>query len=343
MRIAIVGKGVIGLSCGLTLARDGHTVTILSRPPEREIVTTSMVAAAFWFPYLTTIDPTAGFDEADLAGPSLDHFLKLADVPEAYVTLAPAIEYVGQPATLPDRWWHRRPEVRFRAMSAAEIPTIPAFGPLTGGAEFRLPVVYMPGYLVWLADQYRRAGGLEQTIEIEALDQIRDFDVVVNCSGIDARTLAPDPEVTAIRGQVLSVRDVPYPHNTLYFLDSGDNFEKDPVYIVPRGKDVVLGGTAEPLPAELASLTSAEAHRGSDAVTARILERCSKLRPEFAGARDFTVKVGLRPYRAPIRMEWDGDEKRRTPVIHCYGHGGAGVTLSWGSAAVVSRLIGPRH
>jgi D-amino-acid oxidase len=342
MRIAVVGRGVIGLSCGLTLARDGHTVTILSRPPEREVVTTSMVAAAFWFPYLTTIDPTAGFDEADLAGPTLDHFLRVAKIPDAHVTLAEAVEYVGYPATLPDRWWHRRPEVRFRELSAAEIPTIPDFGPLTGGAEFKLPVVYMPGYLVWLADQYRRAGGLEETIEIESFEQIRDFDVIVNCTGIDSRTLAADPTVTAIRGQVLSVRDVPYPHNRLYFLDQGERFEKEPVYIVPRGKDVVLGGTAEPLPAEFASLTSAEAHRGSDAVTARILDRCSKLRPEFAAARDFTVKVGLRPYRSPIRIEWDGTP-RRTPLVHCYGHGGAGVTLSWGSAAVVSRLIGPRH
>jgi D-amino-acid oxidase len=342
MRIAIVGRGVIGLSCGLTLARDGHTVTILSRPPEREVVTTSMVAAAFWFPYLTTIDPAASYDEADLAGPTLDHFLRLAPIPETHVSLVDAVEYVGYPASLPDRWWHRRPEVRFRPLTPAEIPTIADFGPLTGGAEFRLPVVTMPGYLVWLADQYRRAGGLEQTIEIASLDRIRDFDVVVNCTGIDAGALVPDPAVVAIRGQVLSVRDVPYPHNRLYFLDQGERFEKEPIYIVPRGKDVVLGGTAEPLPAELASLKSAEAHRPNEAVTARILDRCSKLRPEFAGARDFTVKVGLRPYRAPIRIEWD-TTPRRTPLIHCYGHGGAGVTLSWGSAAVVSRLIGPRY
>ena len=343
MRIAIVGKGVIGLSCGLTLARDGHTVTILSRPTDRQVVATSMVAAAFWFPYLTTIDPAAKYDEAEPAGLTLDHFLRLASIPDAHVSLVDSVEYVGQPASLPDRWWHRRPEVRFRELAAAEIPTIPDFGPLTGGAEFRLPVVYMPGYLVWLADQYRRAGGLEQTIEIASFDQVRDFDVIVNCTGIDARTLVPDPAVVAIRGQVLSVRDVPYPHNKLYFLDQGEQFEKEPIYIVPRGRDVVLGGTAEPLPAELASLKSEEAHRPNEATSARILERCVKLRPEFAAARDITVKVGLRPYRSPIRIEWDGDEKRRTPIVHCYGHGGAGVTLSWGSAAVVSRLIGPRH
>jgi D-amino-acid oxidase len=340
MRIAIVGRGVIGLSCGVTLARAGHAVTILSRPPEREVVTTSIVSAAFWFPYLTTVDPTAGFDEADLAGPSLDHFCAISKFPEAGVSLVDATEYVGAPATLPDRWWHRRPEVRFRPLEASEIPTIPAFGPLTGGAEFRLPMVYMPGYLVWLADQFRRAGGTEQLVEIASLDEVRDCDAVVNCTGIDARTVVPDPEVKAIRGQVLAVRDVPYPHNRLYFLDQGDNFEKDPVYIVPRGRDVVLGGTAEPLPPELASLTSLKAHQGSAAATARIIERCSLLRPEFAAARDLTVKVGLRPYRSPSRIEWDG--RGRTPIVHCYGHGGGGVTLSWGSAAVVSRLIGPR-
>jgi D-amino-acid oxidase len=29
-----------------------------------------------------------------------------------------------------------------------------------------------------------------------------------------------------------------------------------------------------------------------------------------------------------------------TPLVHCYGHGGAGVTLSWGCAADVVALIG---
>src|SRR5436853_94665 len=128
MRIAIVGRGVIGLSCGVTLARENHIVTILSRPPGREVVTTSKVAAAFWFPYLTTVDPAAGFDESDLAGPSLDQFLALAADPETSVAFVDSIEYVGAPATLPDRWWHARPEVRFRPLAKLEVPTIPAFG-----------------------------------------------------------------------------------------------------------------------------------------------------------------------------------------------------------------------
>jgi D-amino-acid oxidase len=27
--------------------------------------------------------------------------------------------------------------------------------------------------------------------------------------------------------------------------------------------------------------------------------------------------------------------------VHCYGHGGAGVTLSWGCAEDVAALVGP--
>jgi D-amino-acid oxidase len=45
-------------------------------------------------------------------------------------------------------------------------------------------------------------------------------------------------------------------------------------------------------------------------------------------------KVGLRPARPEVRLERVGD------VVHCYGHGGAGVTLSWGCAREVAELLG---
>ena len=44
-------------------------------------------------------------------------------------------------------------------------------------------------------------------------------------------------------------------------------------------------------------------------------------------------KVGLRPVRPAVRLERDGH------VVHCYGHGGAGVTLSWGCADEVVALV----
>jgi D-amino-acid oxidase len=48
--------------------------------------------------------------------------------------------------------------------------------------------------------------------------------------------------------------------------------------------------------------------------------------------------VGFRPTRSRIRVErvdLDG-----VPLIHNYGHGGSGVTVSWGCAQEVRQLIG---
>ena len=46
------------------------------------------------------------------------------------------------------------------------------------------------------------------------------------------------------------------------------------------------------------------------------------------------VAVGLRPARPAVRLEAEGR------VVHCYGHGGAGVTLAWGCAGEVAALLG---
>src|SRR5437868_1410271 len=48
-RVAVIGAGVSGLTCGIVLAEAGHAVTIL--PAATGPKTTSSVAAAIWFPY----------------------------------------------------------------------------------------------------------------------------------------------------------------------------------------------------------------------------------------------------------------------------------------------------
>jgi hypothetical protein len=35
----------------------------------------------------------------------------------------------------------------------------------------------------------------------------------------------------------------------------------------------------------------------------------------------------------------DGGGKSKLPVVHCYGHGGAGLTLAWGCAADSAALV----
>jgi D-amino-acid oxidase len=46
--------------------------------------------------------------------------------------------------------------------------------------------------------------------------------------------------------------------------------------------------------------------------------------------------VGLRPARPVVRL--DRSDHGGRDVISCYGHGGSGVTLSWGCAEDVARL-----
>jgi D-amino-acid oxidase len=69
-----------------------------------------------------------------------------------------------------------------------------------------------------------------------------------------------------------------------------------------------------------------------------IVHRCAQIDERLKGARIREIRVGLRPARHLVRLEWS--EVDGLALIHNYGHGGAGLTLSWGCAAEVGRLIG---
>ncbi|MDP8994506.1 MAG: FAD-binding oxidoreductase [Pseudomonadota bacterium] len=66
--------------------------------------------------------------------------------------------------------------------------------------------------------------------------------------------------------------------------------------------------------------------------------------PPVRVARDRLIRTlaGLRPYRASgfvVRAEQLGDKR----LVHNYGHGGAGITLSWGSSKLATDLGLPGH
>jgi D-amino-acid oxidase len=108
--------------------------------------------------------------------------------------------------------------------------------------------------------------------------------------------------------------------------DRGPN---DLTYVIPRDKDIVVGGTSEP----------GNWNMAVDQTTAdQILTRAAELVPQLRNAKVLRHRVGLRPSRPSIRCELVRTTSGE-PVIHCYGHGGAGVTLSWGCAGEVFELI----
>ena len=59
--------------------------------------------------------------------------------------------------------------------------------------------------------------------------------------------------------------------------------------------------------------------------------------PELDRSKIIGESVGLRPSRSEVRLE--SEKVDGTLIIHNYGHGGAGVTLSWGCADEVTRML----
>jgi D-amino-acid oxidase len=181
-------------------------------------------------------------------------------------------------------------------------------------------VIEMPVYLSWLSARVDSLGGTITRLNLSALPV--GADVVVNASGMGARLLAADPTVGPVRGQVVYVEQVGLDQ---WWLDSS----ADLTYVIPRSHDIVVGGTDEegdwsrtPVPETAAA----------------ILSRARRLVPALARARVVRHRVGLRPARPSVRVERTYESGQS--VIHCYGHGGAGVTLSWGTADEVAGLVG---
>jgi D-amino-acid oxidase len=98
-------------------------------------------------------------------------------------------------------------------------------------------------------------------------------------------------------------------------------------YVIPRTNDCVFGGTNE-LSDNLAA---------DPATTSRIVAECSRLL-NIDKPRVLAERVGLRPFRkSGVRIE-AGHLRDGRRVIHNYGHGGAGFTLSWGCARKILDL-----
>lgn len=72
---------------------------------------------------------------------------------------------------------------------------------------------------------------------------------------------------------------------------------------------------------------------------AGILARCAEVEPQLINAEILGIVSVPRPTREPVRVEADRLPDG-TPLVHNYGHGGAGVTLSWGCAVEVEGLLG---
>ncbi|MBC8163355.1 MAG: FAD-binding oxidoreductase [Roseiflexaceae bacterium] len=311
MTITIIGAGVSGISTAIRLLEAGHAVQIWARdlPPH----TTSNVAAAVWYPYKAyPEDLVLGWAAATFSA-----FGALERQPKAGVMLREGIELF--PYQVDDPWW-RAAVPLFRRAGPTELPDGYAAGYI-----FAAHVIEMDVYLPFLLGRVTELGGMLVQRPIERLaEAFAESDVVVNCAGLGARELLPDPAMQPIRGQIVRVAQVGL--ERFIFDDHGPG---GVTYLVPRSQDIILGGVAEAGSEQLAP---------DPATAAAIIERCTALEPRLRGATVLEHRVGLRPGRPSVRLEREAYAPGKI-LIHNYGHGGAGVTLSWGCAAAVQELL----
>jgi D-amino-acid oxidase len=96
----------------------------------------------------------------------------------------------------------------------------------------------------------------------------------------------------------------------------------------PHGDTVLLGGTNE---------EGAWDEEPRPYIAERIVAACSAIDPRLRGVEILEHRVGLRPCRPEVRLE--SDPLDGSILWHNYGHGGAGISLSWGCAAEIAAEI----
>ena len=316
--VAIIGAGVSGLTCGVVFAERDYRTAIFAKETGRQTI--SGAAAAVWFPY--HVEPAQRV--IPLALETYQVLLDLARFPENGVSIIESRQFLrtGE-IEIPD--WAiplGASVIRSPSVMSSGLETSLATNSSLFKSGFSLPVPLMDTtiYLDYLTSRFLKAGGeINANVCFEKLEEVdRKSDLVINCAGIGARELVHDADLEPHRGQVAIVPKIEG-------LSCAIVCDDEPLmYAIPRTNDCVFGGTND-VSDNLAA---------DPATTSQIVAESSRVL-NIDRPRVLAERVGLRPFRrSGVRLERDRLRDGRT-VVHNYGHGGAGFTLSWGCAREV--------
>jgi D-amino-acid oxidase len=307
VEVVVVGGGVVGLTTALRLAESGQRVRCVRDVPA--IDTVSALAGGLWFPY--HVEPRDRVVDWGLA--ALARLTALSNDPEAGVTAREGLMVERGPA---DRWWLEGVSA-WREAEAGELPP-----GATSGVVARLPVVTMPVHLLWLEDRCRQAGVELAEGHVDAVTDVA-ADVVVVAAGLRSGELVPGLALSPSRGQVALLANPGLEH---WVVDDAN--PAGMTYVLPHPGWVVCGGTDS---------IGDEDDSPDPAVHEAIVARCRDAVPALRGAEVLGARVGFRPVAPAVSLEVL--EVGGRTVVTNTGHGGAGVTVSWGCADEVAALV----
>lgn len=307
--IAIIGAGISGMSTAYLLMQKGYSITIYAKAFSPNI--TSNKAAAFWFPYHIRNDQRG----VHWCNTSYEYYKSFATMPETGISMRHLIKVLRENVKDEEPIWiDFMPEGSLRVMAETELQQ-----GVAKGYDITVPLIETQIFLPYLQEQLKQNGVVFIERKINDLKELADdYDIVINCSALGSRKLCNDDKLIPVRGQVALL--APKEGMNLYI----DN--EKPMYVVPRKDAIIVGGTYE---------ERVETDTTEPLTIERLLNNVYKVFPELKQQEVIGSWAGLRPYRPDVRLE----REEGTNIIHNYGHGGSGFTLSFGCAETVRTLV----
>lgn len=334
--IAIVGGGVVGLTCASCMPPE-FVVTVIADKIGFE--TDSRNATAIWHVYLVPETERV----LSWAQRTLEKLLDLnAHDPSAGIELVNGIELFRTGKSHVPKWAHIPPEFRllainelaeFNELDVRRLDANPALAnnPVRWGYKLRAPATDMSIYLPWLQRDVEAKGCQFVRQKLVSLNELaHNYDIIINCSGFGARELVSDAAFLPYKGQYFVLRsDTTAPSEYL----GDDDHPGGMAYVIPRGREVLVGGCAE-VGVEDLKLTL-----DWEDVKQRAGLYVPWLRTRTVSDQARAPVVCIRPARKNgVRLEVDYDICD-VPVVHNYGHGGSGFSLAWGCAGDVADIV----
>jgi glycine/D-amino acid oxidase-like deaminating enzyme len=237
--IGVLGCGAVGLATARLLQERGRNVTIYAKdlPPN----TTSNVAGAQWFPVNV-------FQRNHAAPDFMPRFVEASRLANRRYQLMVGARYGIR--WMPNYLMDQEPMTQgglhsfdspirdllpeMRDLEPAENPF-----PFPYVRQFQTMMIEPNTYLPAMLQDFRIADGRIEVREIRDLAELQTLPerVIVNCSGLGAKALFNDEELTPVKGQLTFL----LPQTEVQYCTLPPD-----LYMFPRSDGIALGGTHEP-------------------------------------------------------------------------------------------------
>eukprot|EP00730_Choanoeca_flexa_P015794 TRINITY_DN7331_c0_g1_i4.p1 TRINITY_DN7331_c0_g1~~TRINITY_DN7331_c0_g1_i4.p1 ORF type:complete len:341 (+),score=35.72 TRINITY_DN7331_c0_g1_i4:192-1214(+) len=330
MKVAVIGAGIMGLSTALELQKQRSDVEVTIVADRFTPDTVSDGAGALLRPIF--LQDTKEADQVRWCKATLDFcydLIRQGKQKDTGMMLCSGYDLSG--TARPDPFWKSH-VIGFRHADRSELAQLgPAWAEAAQAWYYTSVMIDSSTCLEWLQGECSQLGVQFQKRKIGSIsDLYDDYDIVINCSGCGARSLAQDSTVTPARGVTVRL-DAPWIKQFMIASDLPSFQPGEFAHIFPRSRMAVVGGIKQlENPSEVAT----------DDEVASIVSRAALFDGSLKGAEVINTWAGHRPVRSCVRLEAETIRGRRAKcVIHNYGHGGSGLTIWQGCAEDVCRLV----